>query len=159
MAYSKLNKDMQVAMTDMVDIKAKRYAKLKEEILNLGIELKEDLKKMDRLKFDGMTWYEYLRTIDEEIEVDETFKIRRDSYRVDGKMLINNKVEITLQGTIYSGDTRFRELVVYLESGRTLDSIPAKYTKQKEAMIEEMSKYKVERPADRYIKELGLSDI
>ena len=154
-----VTKKMNQLLTSIED-KVAQYNQLKEEINELDKELKADLKELDKNAFDGLSWYEYLRTINETINLSDDVEINRREYSLTGKMNLPNNVELTLSGVIYKDNLYYRPTIHYKDSNRVVsDFVPKKYEEQLNWLTAELDKYKVERPSDKYVKEAGLLSV
>lgn len=154
----KVMNDLQLVSVELIEMKANSYKRLKEDARRIEKELVKDLTLLDRMAFGGLTWNEFMASIDEEVVVNEKVKIKRESYHVDGTYQIEDDIELKVFGNIYYKDTRFRTMIHYKESGRYLESsIPKKYQKQYDELVKEIQKYQFERPSDKYAKDLGIT--
>lgn len=154
---SDIMKDLNSANVELIEIKARRLEKLREEARVLEQEIKGDLTLLDRTAFKGKTWYEFMRSINEEITVHDNFTIKRESYRIYANYQINEDVHMSVTGNIYYNDDRFSTSLYYKESERHVDSLPKKYQKYYDEIVAEIVKYQVERPSDRISKQYGIS--
>lgn len=140
---------------ELIERKANQYRALLKDLNILEKSLANDLIELDKQAFGGKTWGEYLMTIHEEIEFkSEGITIYRDTYRISATYVINESATLNIVGNIYYGDDRYRVTLVY-ESGRTLQEVPNKYQKFYDRLVSKVEDYKVKRPSDEYVKELG----
>lgn len=141
-----------------IQMKVDKYKALQEELSQLERSLKSDLITLDKNTFGGKTWYEYLSTVAETIELDGGIVIKLESYRLTGTMPLSDNVELTLDSTIYTHDSRYRPTLHYKDSGRNVsDTFPKKYSDQIKSLEKVMEQYKVERPSDKYAKDARLT--
>lgn len=141
-----------------IESKVVQYNQLKEELYKLERELKSDLTDLDKNAFNGQTWYEYLKTIDETIQVNDKMVIKRESYRITGTYQLSDNAVLTLDTAVYVDKSVYNSTIHYKETDRYVtQTVPKKYSNQFEELKAEMEKYKFERPSDKYSRQAGLT--
>lgn len=141
-----------------IEAKVSNIINLRQELNEVERQLQEDLINLDKAAFNGLTWYEYLKTIDETIQVSDTITIQRQSYRIIGTLNLPNNVVITISDTIYKNNTIKSYTIHYKDTDRYVTgSIPKKYEDQVATLEQEIAKHKVERPSDKYAKQAHLT--
>jgi hypothetical protein len=133
------------------------FEERREAIRQLEREIEGELKQLEKDTFNGLTYFEFVNTQKQEIQVNEKIRIRVDTYNIYGEYKLDDEIVLTADTTIYADQSRISYRVEY--KNKTVRELPKKYENEAAELKRECFKLKVENPSQKYQERHRLSTL
>jgi hypothetical protein len=140
---------------DTLEQEIKELKRKKDELWQEERKLKGQLFNLEREQFNGLTYGEYINTLNEKIKYNDNITITINTYNIDANYNLGEDIIMQLHTTIYAFQDTYSTSILY--PTKAVNKTPKKYEAQEKELKEICFKYKIENKAENLRKQYELS--